>query len=54
MECKPMFYVQMEKLTKQLEIQKQINKELLEVVQMIEPYYVERYHKIKALINQED
>lgn len=54
MEYKPMFYVQIEKLNKQLEVQKQINKELLEVVRMIEPYYVERYHKIIDLINQED
>lgn len=39
------------KLEEQLKLQIQINQKLLEVIKLIEPYFIERYDEINKLID---
>lgn len=50
-EYKTINNLKLNKLEQQLELQIQINQKLLEVIKMIEPYFIERYDEINKLID---
>ena len=53
-EYKTINDIKLDKLEHQLNLQIQINQKLLEVIKMIEPYFIERYDEINKLIESQN